>query len=51
VVALLADALGVPLSAVTIAAGETSQDKVAEIALSPAAIRAILETRERNPKR
>jgi len=42
VVKLLAEALGVPASAVTIASGETSQDKVVEIALSPAAVRAIL---------
>lgn len=45
VVALLAKALGLPVSAVTIASGETSQDKVAEIALSPAAVRAILAPR------
>ena len=44
VVALLAEALGLPSSAVTITAGETSQDKVAEIALEPAAVRAILTT-------
>ena len=42
VVKLLAEALDLPASAVTIAAGETSQDKVAEIALSPEAVRAIL---------
>ena len=42
VVALLAEALGLPVSAVTIVSGETSQDKVAEIALAPAAARAIL---------
>ena len=39
VVRLLAEALGLPVGAVRITAGETSQDKVAEIALSPAAIR------------
>ena len=42
VVKLLAEALGLPSSAVAITSGETSQDKVAEIALGPAAIRAIL---------
>jgi len=42
VVKLLAEVLDLPASAVTIAAGETSQDKVAEIALNPMAVRAIL---------
>ena len=42
VVKLLAEVLDLPASAVTIAAGETSQDKVAEIALNPIAVRAIL---------
>ena len=51
VVRLLTEALDLPSLAVTITSGETSQDKVAEIALSPAAVRAILETRERTPKR
>ena len=51
VVKLLAEVLDLPASAVTIAAGETTQDKVAEIALNPIAVRAILETRERTPKR
>jgi hypothetical protein len=45
VVALLAEALGLPFSGVTIASGETSRDKVAEIALAPAAVRAILAPR------
>ena len=45
VVALLAEAFGLPISAVTIASGETSQDKVAEIALAPASVRAILVAR------
>jgi uncharacterized protein (TIGR00251 family) len=39
VVELLANALGLPSSAVTIATGETSQDKVAEIAMSSSKIR------------
>ena len=42
VIALLAEALGLPVAAVTLVAGETSQDKVAEIALEPATIRAKL---------
>ena len=42
VVRLLAKALNLPSLAVTITSGETSQDKVAEIALRPAAVRAIL---------
>ena len=42
VVKLLAHALGLRVSAVAIVAGETSQDKVAEVALSPAEVRAIL---------
>jgi uncharacterized protein len=50
VVRLLADALDLPASTVTITAGETSQDKVAEIALKPAAVRAMLETRVRIPQ-
>lgn len=45
VVKLLAEALGLPSSAVTIAAGETSQDKVAEIALSVEALRVRLAAR------
>ena len=51
VVLLLAETLGVPTSAVTIASGTTSQDKVAEIALGPPAVRAILDARERPKKR
>ena len=47
VVALLAEALGLPSSAVTIAAGQSSRDKVAEIALELPAVRAILEALER----
>ena len=47
VVQLLAEALGVAHSAVTIAAGDTSQDKVVEVALDPAAVRAILGAIER----
>lgn len=39
VVALLADALGLNASEVTIVAGESSQDKVAEVALDPASVR------------
>ena len=50
VIALLADALDIPSSAVTIAAGETGKDKLAEIALSPATVRAILASRERPKK-
>ena len=42
VVALLADALGLNNSAVVIVSGETSQDKVAELALDPAKVRGIL---------
>ena len=42
VVKILAEALDLPSSAITITSGESSQDKVAEIALDPAAIRAIL---------
>lgn len=42
VVALLADALGLPPSAITIASGETSQDKVVELASSPDRVRAAL---------
>ncbi len=47
VVQLLAKTLGVPISAVTISAGDTSQDKVVEVALDPAAVRAILGAIER----
>jgi uncharacterized protein (TIGR00251 family) len=47
VVQLLAKALGVPSSAVTIAAGDASQDKVVDVALAPAAVRAILGALER----
>lgn len=43
VVKLLAEALGLPPSAVTITSGETSQDKAAEVALDPTAVRAILD--------
>jgi uncharacterized protein (TIGR00251 family) len=46
VVTLLAEALGLPPSAVTIAAGAASQDKVAEIALPPSSVRAILTALE-----
>lgn len=42
VVKLLAEVLGLPSSAVTIAEGKSSPDKVAEIALDPAAVRALL---------
>ena len=42
VVKLLAAALDLPASAVTIAAGESSQDKIAEIALDAAEVRARL---------
>ena len=42
VVMLLAEALDLPASAVTITSGDTSQDKVAEIPLDPTAVRAIL---------
>lgn len=45
VVKLLAATLGLPTSAVTITSGESSQDKVAEIALRPADVRAILGAR------
>ena len=38
VVKLLAETLGLPRSAVTIAVGETSQDKIAELALDPAGV-------------
>jgi uncharacterized protein (TIGR00251 family) len=38
VVRLLAETLDLPTSAVTIAVGETSQDKVAELALDPATV-------------
>jgi len=44
VIQLLAEALALPASAVTIVAGDTSQDKVAEIALEPEAVRAKLAT-------
>lgn len=39
VVTLLAEALGVPASAITIASGAASQDKVARIDLDPDSIR------------
>jgi hypothetical protein len=42
VIKLLAETFGLPASAVTITAGESSQDKVAEIAVAPEAVRAIL---------
>jgi len=42
VVTLLATTLGLPASSVTITAGETSQDKVALIALGLAQVRAVL---------
>jgi uncharacterized protein YggU (UPF0235/DUF167 family) len=48
VVRLLADVLGLPVAAVTITAGDTSHDKVAEIALSPASLRDILAARARS---
>jgi uncharacterized protein (TIGR00251 family) len=51
VVKLLAEVLGLPSSAVTIAEGKSSPDKVAEIALSVAAVRAILANLERPKKR
>jgi uncharacterized protein (TIGR00251 family) len=51
VIALLAEALDIPASAVTIVAGDTSQDKVAEIALAPDDVRAILAARERKTAR
>jgi len=40
VVALLAEILAVPEAAVTIVAGETSQDKVVALALDPDTVRA-----------
>jgi uncharacterized protein (TIGR00251 family) len=46
VITLLAGALRLPVSAVTITAGATSQDKVAEIALAVSDVRAILASRE-----
>jgi len=45
VVRLLAETCGLPTNAVTITAGETSQDKVAVIALGPAELRAKLQSR------
>jgi uncharacterized protein len=51
VVKLLADTLGLAASAVTIAAGKASQDKVAEIALDVAAVCARLADRELPKKR
>ena len=51
VVHLLAETLDLPMSAVTITAGETSQDKVAVIALGVAEVRDILGARERPSKR
>ena len=51
VVALLAEALGLPASAVTIVAGKTSQDKIVEIALSVAAVCTILAELEPQKKR
>lgn len=51
VVALLANAFGVPSSDVTIAAGKSSQDKVVEIALSVAAVCGILADLEPPKKR
>jgi hypothetical protein len=51
VVELLAEALGLPSSAVTIVSGKSSQDKVVEIALGVAAVCAILPEIERTKKR
>ena len=45
VIELLASALGVPIEAVTIVKGKTSQDKVIEVALSVAAVCAGLAAR------
>jgi hypothetical protein len=42
VVELLASVLGLNASAVVIVSGETSRDKVAEVGLTPAEVRAIL---------
>jgi uncharacterized protein YggU (UPF0235/DUF167 family) len=50
VVEVLADALGLPASSVTIVSGKTSQDKVVKVALSVAAVCTILVQLER-PKR
>ncbi len=44
VIRLLADRLDLPESAVVLVAGETSQDKVVEIALDPASVRERLDT-------
>jgi len=51
VVELLADAFGLPASAVTIVAGKTSQDKIVELALSVAAVCGILAELEPPKKR
>ena len=51
VVALLADALGLPRSAIAIAAGKASQDKVATIALGVFEVCAILAHLELPKKR
>jgi uncharacterized protein (TIGR00251 family) len=50
VVAVLAEALGLPTSSVTIVSGKSSQDKVVVVALSVAAVCTILLELER-PKR
>ena len=42
VVELLAETLGLPTSAVTIASGEASKDKVVEVGSSPAGVREAL---------
>jgi len=46
VVRLLAEVLGLPVGAVRITAGAASQDKVAEIAMSPDVVRARLDRTE-----
>lgn len=51
VVELLAETLRLPASAVTIVSGKTSQDKVVEIALSVAAVCAILVELEQTKNR
>jgi uncharacterized protein YggU (UPF0235/DUF167 family) len=51
VIELLAGTLGLPIDAVTIVKGKTSQDKVVEIALSVAAVCEILAKLEPARKR
>jgi uncharacterized protein (TIGR00251 family) len=51
VVKLLAETFGLPATAVTITAGETSQDKVAVVGLGVARLRDILDAHVRTPKR